>query len=65
MSHTSYEKHFDHGPPKDTEFPNRWPDERELHGFRNFMEQFFEEFETFGFHLLQVLEIALQIPLDS
>ncbi|KAK0512503.1 hypothetical protein JMJ35_005631, partial [Cladonia borealis] len=55
-------EHFDQGSPNDYQYPTRWPPERELPGFRGFMEAFFEVLEGVAADLMAALELAFGLP---
>ncbi|KAL9127031.1 MAG: hypothetical protein Q9217_004020 [Psora testacea] len=55
-------EHFDQGAKTDCEYPNRWPSERVLPGFRDFMESAFETLEQVAARLMSALELAFQLP---
>ncbi|KXG53841.1 Oxoglutarate/iron-dependent dioxygenase [Penicillium griseofulvum] len=51
-------EHFDQGPEYDTEFPNKWPQEPELSGFQEFMEEFYRKCNGVCLALMGALEVA-------
>ncbi|KAF9895218.1 isoleucine-tRNA ligase [Aspergillus nanangensis] len=55
-------EHYDCGPPQDTLFPNLWPDERLVPGFRTSIESFFVQTEKIGMHLMAALEVGFGLP---
>ena len=55
-------EHFDQGPSTDSQFLNRWPDEKELPGFRKFMEALYAKFEEICTLILEALELSLGLP---
>ncbi|PFH63359.1 hypothetical protein XA68_12323 [Ophiocordyceps unilateralis] len=50
---------FDQGPARDELYPNRWPDESDLPGFRTFMESFYERCHEVHQCILHALEVGL------
>lgn len=59
------QEHFDMGPVNDPNFPNKWPEEEALPGYRAFMESSFTEFQKISTAILKALEVALEIPEGS
>ena len=55
------QEHFDQGAVADSKFPNRWPDEKYLPGFRQFMEVFYDECHKVSSLVLEALEVALEL----
>ncbi|KAL8993173.1 MAG: hypothetical protein Q9169_006545 [Polycauliona sp. 2 TL-2023] len=55
-------EHFDQGSAQDLAYPNRWPSERALPGFRPFMESWYEKMEKIAASLMEALECAFQLP---
>ena len=53
---------FDLGPQIDDLFPNIWPNEDDIPGFRGFMETFFNACHDTHLNILRGLEIALKLP---
>ena len=60
--HISIKEHFDQGACTDTRFPNRWPPEHALPGFRAFMEDTFDIFEGVAGQIMAALETAFSVP---
>jgi isopenicillin N synthase-like dioxygenase len=58
-------ENFDHGAPNDTQFPNKWPSDQELPGFRPKLEKFYNDCASISNILLGVLAIALDMPPSS
>ncbi|KAI4233186.1 MAG: hypothetical protein LQ349_004567 [Xanthoria aureola] len=58
-------EHFDQGSAQDLNYPNRWPDEGVLPGFREFMENWYEKMEAAAGRLMEALEEAFQLPPGS
>jgi len=56
------QEHFDQGSEHDETFPNKWPSDDKLPGFRSFMEQFYKSSERVSLQLLQALEESLKLP---
>lgn len=50
---------FDVGPQEDPLFPNIWPDEQDLPGFRDFMNSYFQQCHDVHMGILRSLESAL------
>lgn len=50
------------GGTADTEFPNRWPDDIELTGYRAFLERFYNSCDRVSMHLLEAIELAFGLP---
>lgn len=59
------QEHFDMGPVDDPNFPNRWPEEEALPGYRSFMEDSFVRCKDISIAILEALEVALEIPEGS
>ena len=55
-------EHFDQGPKNDSQYPNRWPSESVLPGFRTDMEEAFETLEQTSASIMEALEVALNLP---
>lgn len=53
---------FDQGPAKDAIYPNRWPKESNIPGFRSFMQDFFDKCHLTHIALLGALELGLSLP---
>ncbi|KAF2834044.1 Clavaminate synthase-like protein [Ophiobolus disseminans] len=58
-------EHFDQGSPQDYEYPNRWPAEAELAGFREFMEAHYVKSQQVSCMLLNALELSLGLPASA
>ncbi|KAH7027598.1 putative gibberellin 20-oxidase [Microdochium trichocladiopsis] len=58
-------EHFDCGPPNDPDFPNLWPDDADLPGFREFMEKYFIAAQKTCMTILAAIEVGLGIPEGS
>lgn len=56
---------YDIGPDYDQDFPNRFPAEAALPGFRTYMEDTFRKFEQITFEILEALEIGMDLPPGS
>ena len=50
------------GAPTDHGFPNRWPTESNMPGFRIFMEDLFLTFENVAGQIMAALETGLRVP---
>ncbi|KAJ5728547.1 Clavaminate synthase-like protein [Penicillium malachiteum] len=57
-SMTDSKEYFDQGPEHDTDFPNQWPEDPELSGFKPFMENFYRKCDEVCLQLIGALEIA-------
>ncbi len=57
-----FQEHFDQGAVTDVEFPNRWPNERALPGFRRYMEDAFSILEGVSATIMEALEVAFGLP---
>ncbi|MCJ1281401.1 hypothetical protein MMC26_000720 [Xylographa opegraphella] len=55
-------EHFDIGSTADLQYPNKWPDEKELPGFRHQIEAAFEALEAVSAHIMKALEVAFGLP---
>ncbi|THC88580.1 hypothetical protein EYZ11_011971 [Aspergillus tanneri] len=62
---TRIKEHYDIGPPADTQFPTRWPDEQDIPGWRAFMESYYARGQSFCLDLMEALEIGLELPKDT
>ncbi|KAI4246032.1 MAG: hypothetical protein LQ352_006476 [Teloschistes flavicans] len=56
---------MDIGPLTDRSFPNRWPPEDKIPGFRAFMEDIFSSFESVANKIMAALETAFSVPTDT
>lgn len=64
--HSCIKESFDTGNPDEDEQPNIWPPEELLPGFREFMEDFFQQCSGLVRQLFEALSIALNLsPADS
>ncbi|CRG89606.1 hypothetical protein PISL3812_06644 [Talaromyces islandicus] len=59
---TDAREHFDHGSPFNTQWPNRWPDEQSMPGFREFMESYYAASHQTALMILSAMEMGLGIP---
>lgn len=59
---TRGQESFDQGAANDELFPNRWVDETDLPGFRQFMEHVYEQFHELHAHLLRAITAGLGLP---
>ena len=50
------------GSKHDSTYPNRWPAERILPGFREHMEALFDQMEVVSLKIMSALEAALELP---
>ncbi|CAG8949079.1 hypothetical protein HYFRA_00002208 [Hymenoscyphus fraxineus] len=55
-------EHWDQGPKTDTQYPNRWPEESSIPGFRQPMEQAFDALERVSSTIMEALEASLHLP---
>lgn len=58
-------EHFDCGPPGDPDFPNLWPADDDLPGYREFMERYFLAAQKTCMSILEAIEVGLRIPVGS
>ncbi|CAG8980141.1 hypothetical protein HYALB_00011674 [Hymenoscyphus albidus] len=58
-------ENFDHGAPDDTQFPNKWPSDKILPGYRQKLEEFYNDSALASKTLLEVLATALNMPSSS
>ncbi|EHK21337.1 uncharacterized protein TRIVIDRAFT_93146 [Trichoderma virens Gv29-8] len=58
---TDSKEHFDQGPTDDLEFPNKWPTDSSMSGFRPFMEAFYQQCNDVCLTLMHALEVAWEI----
>ncbi|KAF1995393.1 putative gibberellin 20-oxidase [Amniculicola lignicola CBS 123094] len=58
-------EHFDAGPPGDTEYPNKWPSEAALPGFRGLMEKCYDMFQKVCLEIMEAMEVGLELPPGS
>ncbi|RDA82872.1 hypothetical protein CP532_0396 [Ophiocordyceps camponoti-leonardi (nom. inval.)] len=56
---------FDQGPATDDLYQNRWPDEKDIPGFRSFMEAFYERCHQVHQHILHALALGLGLSPSS
>lgn len=49
------------GPPEDLEFPNVWPEESEMPGFRSFMELYFKRCQEICQNIMSAIELGLDV----
>lgn len=63
-THT-FQEHFDFGPQTDLMFPNKWPNDIILPGFRAQLEDAFHMFESCSLALMEALELACRLPRGS
>ncbi len=59
------QEHFDCGPADDTEYPNQWPSESALPGFRPFAEKTYEDLQRSCLQVIEAMEIGLALPLQA
>ncbi|KAF3400026.1 hypothetical protein F1880_008079 [Penicillium rolfsii] len=55
-------EHWDQGHEEDQCFPNKWPSDSDITGFRPFMQSFYKSCERISFQLLEALELAMELP---
>lgn len=55
------QEHFDQGPIEDLEYPNRWPEQPELAGFRPFMEDTYRQCDWVYLTLVKALEVGFGV----
>ena len=61
----NWQASFDVGSPSDIEFPNAWPQEADLPGFRQCLESYYAACQKISFEIVRVLELGLGIPSGS
>lgn len=44
------------------QFPNKWPDEEKLQGFRSFMEDYYVQLQAASIQIMRALEVGLELP---
>lgn len=59
------QEHFDQGHNSDAEYPNRWPNDNDLLGFRDFMERCYEICDCTCMQLMRALEMGLELETGS
>lgn len=62
MSFFDAKESFDLGAPNDPLYKNVWPTEKELPGFRDYMEIFYAMFQDVHLDILRALELVLDTP---
>lgn len=55
------QEHFDAGPLDDAQYPNLWPREDALPGFRSFMESTYEELQGISLLIVAAIEAGLSL----
>jgi isopenicillin N synthase-like dioxygenase len=58
-------EHFDCGPPGDAEFPNRFPSETDLPGYKEFMERYFVVAQEASLNIMRACEVGFGMPEKS
>ncbi|KAJ5884031.1 gibberellin 20-oxidase [Penicillium subrubescens] len=58
-------EHFDCGPRGDTEFPNKFPSEEDLPGFKAFIEQYFDLVQDVSLDIMRACEVGFKMPENS
>ncbi|KAJ5157216.1 gibberellin 20-oxidase [Penicillium canariense] len=58
-------EHFDCGPRGDSEFPNKFPSEGDLPGFKAFIEQYFDIAQEVSRHIMRACEVGFGMPRNS
>lgn len=56
-----FQESFDQGPAQDELYPNRWPLESDIPGFRSFMENFYDRCQELHQDILRALSIGLGV----
>ncbi|KAK2606644.1 hypothetical protein N8I77_005378 [Diaporthe amygdali] len=56
---TDEREHFDAGPLDDTQYPNLWPREDALPGFRDFMEHTYQQCQEISLRIVAAIEVGL------
>ncbi|KAI5921648.1 putative gibberellin 20-oxidase [Camillea tinctor] len=59
---TDVKEHFDIGAAGDVEFPNKWPRDSVIPGFRPWLEEYFNRGQQVSLELMNALEVAMNIP---
>lgn len=59
---TEMQESYDQGPARDDIYPNRWPDEADLPGFRAFMEHFYDQCHETHMQLLGAIARSVGLP---
>ncbi|PQE07085.1 gibberellin 2-oxidase protein [Rutstroemia sp. NJR-2017a BVV2] len=54
-------EHFDQGSSEDKAWPNQWPEESTLPGFRAFMEAYYDKCQKVSIEILKLFESALDL----
>jgi isopenicillin N synthase-like dioxygenase len=62
---TQFQEHFDQGAADDWDWLNRWPEDEELPGFRQFMERYYDMSQGVSLYILEAFELALKLPPNS
>ena len=67
LSTTEYarQESLDFGFPSDADFPNVWPDQADLPGFRQDIEACYVAYQSISLQILQALELGLDLPSGS
>lgn len=52
-------EHFDAGPLDNTQYPNLWPREEALPGFRYFMENTYQQLQEISLQIVAAIEVGL------
>lgn len=55
------QEHFDCGPPNDKEYPNLWPPEDALPGFRHFIETTYDQLQDHSLKIISAMEVGLDL----
>ncbi|CAO2656556.1 Nn.00g053590.m01.CDS01 [Neocucurbitaria sp. VM-36] len=55
-------EHVDIGPFEDKEYPNRWPKEEDLPGFRKMIKKCYDLFQRTSLEIISAMELGLELP---
>ncbi|KAJ5965377.1 gibberellin 20-oxidase [Penicillium waksmanii] len=58
-------EHFDCGPHGDIEFPNKFPSDKDLPGFKEFIEQYFDMVQGVSLEIMRACEVGFGLPENS
>lgn len=50
------------GPPDDDQYPNVWPKESDIPGFKEFAEEHFHQCRTISLHIIEATAMGLNVP---
>jgi isopenicillin N synthase-like dioxygenase len=61
VTNTIGQESYDLGPPEDLAFPNVWPEEVDMPGFRSFMERYFKRCQEICRNIIAAIEFGLDV----